>query len=248
VRWVLLALAFCISALATIPAFARGPAAAALAPDTPIQISAEPEAPARVDAADAAAAVAVAAVAHAVDPSGEAPPPSRPRRRGVVLESTLGVLGFGGGFRHLAPPAYWMHAELGYEVLSWLMVFGEGELAFTNTSEAVDPSHARSFPLWGFGGGVRAGVRAGNLGAFVEGYAGALTAEVPHDALAYLGFKNAETLSPQYGARLGVEWYQKDRHLAIALQGGARVAEGFKSGSSDLPLMWDTGLGLRYTF
>jgi hypothetical protein len=241
VRWVLLALTFCVSAAAPIPAFARGAAGADVGPDTPIQISPEPET--RADATDA-----VYAAARGADPGGEAPPPSRPRRRGVVLESTLGVLGFGGKFRHLAPPAYWVHADLGYEALSWLMVFGEAELAFTSTSEAVDPSHARAFPLWGFGGGVRAGVRAGSLGAFVEGSVGALTAVVPHDALAYLGFKDAEKLSPQYGARLGVEWYQRDRHLAITLEGGARLAEGFKSASSDLPLMWDTGLGLRYTF
>ena len=52
-----------------------------------------------------------------VGPEGlaEAPPP-RPRRKGLVLESTLGVLGFAGQFRHVAPPAYWLHAQLGYEV------------------------------------------------------------------------------------------------------------------------------------
>ena len=92
-----------------------------------------------------------------VGPEGlvEAPPP-RARRKGLVLESTLGVLGFGGQFRHVAPPAYWLHAQLGYEVTNWLMLFGEGELAFTDTGESQQESNSKVLPLWGFGGGARA--------------------------------------------------------------------------------------------
>lgn len=233
------ALLVCVLALAAMPAFAQGKA---LEPDAEIEIAPEPEtAPAPRDTGGA----------DAESPSpGEAPPPLHPRHRGLVLESTLGVLGFAGQFRHLAPPASWMHTELGYELLSWLMLFGEAELAFTNTGEAVDASHARAFPMWGFGGGARAELRAGTFGAFVQGSVGALTAFVPHDALTYLGFRGAESLGVQFGGRLGVEWYPRDRHLAVTLQGGGRVAQGFAKleSSADLPLMWDTGLGLRYSF
>src|SRR5580658_878255 len=51
----------------------------------------------------------------------------RPRRPGLVLESTLGVLGFAGNFRHVAPPAYWVRGQLGYEVTRGLMLYVDGE-------------------------------------------------------------------------------------------------------------------------
>ena len=177
-------------------------------------------------------------------------PPSRPGHKGLVLESTLGVLVFGGQFRHVAPPASFMHAQLGFELLSWLMIFGDGDLAFTNTSESESASDARAFPLWGFGGGIRVGPRIGRFGVFVQADVGALSAQVPHDALAYLGFRHAESLGASFGAKVGVEWYARDRHLALTLQGGPRLAQGFAkfADSADVPLMWDVAAGLRYTF
>jgi hypothetical protein len=184
------------------------------------------------------------------DALAEAPPP-RPRKKGVVLESTLGVLGFAGQFRHLAPPAYWLHTQLGYEVLSWLMLFGEGELAFTNTSEAQDESHAMAFPLYGFGAGARATFHASpRFAVFGQAQIDALRADVPLDSLAILGFRNAETLAPSLGVRLGAEWYQIDRHLALSAQIGGRDATGFAkiAAGTDTPIMWDAALGLRYTF
>ena len=180
----------------------------------------------------------------------EAPPP-RPRRKGLVLESTLGVLGFAGQFKHVAPPAFWLHAQLGYEITSWLMLFGEGELAFTETSESQDESHTKAFSMWGFGGGARATFHVTpRVGLFVQGAVDGLVADVPHNALTVLGFRNAESLGLSIGARLGVEWYQIDRHLALTAQLGGRDATGFAKVASggDTPLMWDAALGMRYTF
>jgi hypothetical protein len=182
-----------------------------------------------------------------------APPPMRPRHKGFVLEAGIGMLGFAGQFRHVAPPAYWLHTQLGFEVLPWLMVFGEGELAFTDTSESEDASHTVAFPIWGFGAGVRATIHASDRVAFfVQGEVGAFTATVPHDALAVVGFRQAESLNLDFGGRLGVEWYQVDRHFALTAGGGPRLAQGFSrlsaSHDADTPLMWDVGAGLRYTF
>jgi hypothetical protein len=187
-----------------------------------------------------------------VGPEGlaEAPPP-RPRRKGLVLESTLGVLGFAGQFRHVAPPGYWLHAQLGYEVTGWLMLFGEGELAFTETSESQDESHAKAFSIWGVGGGARSTFHATpRVAFFVQAEIDGLVADVPHNALAILRFRNAESLGLSLGARVGFEWYQIDRHLALIAQAGARDAVGFAKVASggDTPIMWDAALGLRYTF
>ena len=114
----------------------------------------------------------------------EAPPPL-PRKKGLVLEGALGGMGFAGQFRHVAPTAYFLHMQLGYEFLKWLMVFGESELAYTDTSIASDPSKTRAFPIYGFGGGARATVHASDRVAFfLQGSLGAMKADVPSHALA----------------------------------------------------------------
>jgi hypothetical protein len=182
-------------------------------------------------------------------------PPVRPRHKGVVVETTAGMLAFAGQFRHVAPPAFWLHGQVGYEILPWLMAFGESELAMTDTSEAQDESHALSFPIFGFGGGVRGTLHVTErVALFLQGDLGALEALVPKDSLSILGYANAGSLNPYFGGRLGFEWYMVDRHLAVVAQGGLRDAQGFgrtelgASGSGDTPLMWDVALGLRYTF
>jgi hypothetical protein len=167
-----------------------------------------------------------------------------------VLESTAGVLGFAGQLRHVSPPGFWLHTQLGYEITDYLMVFGEGELAYTDTSVSQDPSHAIAFPIWGFGGGLRVTIHPTTRFAFfVQGEGGALTAHVPHGALTIVGFKNAESLGAQVGGRAGLEWHMVDPHMALVAQGGARDATGFaKRQGADLPLLWDGAVGLRYTF
>jgi hypothetical protein len=179
----------------------------------------------------------------------EAPPPL-PRHKGFVAEGNLGALGFFGNFRHVAPVAPWIHATFGYELLNFLMVFVEGELAQTDTSEAQGPSDVYAFAIFGFGGGLRATIHAGDrVALFVQGDLGALKADVPHGALADLGYKNAESLGLQFGGRLGFEWYQMDRHMALGLSAGARDATGFaKTIGSDTGLMADASATIRYTF
>jgi hypothetical protein len=182
-------------------------------------------------------------------------PPARARHKGVVLETTAGMLGFSGNFRHVAPPAPWLHTQLGYEIFRWLMVFGEAELGFTDTSEAQGESTATTFAMFGFGAGVRGTLHATERVAFfLQGDLGWLEAMVPHGTLQNLGYTNAEGLTLGFGTRLGVEWYMVDRHLALTAQGGLRDAQGFKQAqvgglaTNDTPLMWDAALGLRYTF
>jgi hypothetical protein len=183
------------------------------------------------------------------EPPPEAPPPL-PHHKGFVIEQSLGALGFIGGFRHVAPAGYWLHTQAGYEIFNWLMVFGEGELIFTDTSEAVDPSKVIAFPIYGFGGGLRVTVHiTDRVAFFVQGAVDGMKADVPKQALTILGYHNAESIDPSFGGRLGVEWYQIDRHLALGLEGGVRDATGFaKFAGGDTGLMWDGGAAIRYTF
>jgi hypothetical protein len=179
----------------------------------------------------------------------EAPPPP-PRHKGLVLESGLGGLQFLGQFKHVAPLAPWAYTQLGFELFRWLLVYGYGELSFTDTSEAEDETHARAFPMFGFGGGVRVTIHATpRVAFFAQGEAGAMQADVPRGALGILGFHNAESLGATFGGRVGVEWYQVDRHMALGLGVGVRDLLGFKETiGSDTPLALDATAALRYTF
>jgi hypothetical protein len=179
----------------------------------------------------------------------EAPPPL-PRKKGLVLETRLGGLAFLGKFNTVAPPAPWLQTQLGWEFFKWLMVYGYGEVAFTGTSNEAGETEAIYFPIYGFGGGLRFTVHVTpRVALFLQGNAGAMSAIVPRDSLAFIGFGNAESLGFAVGGRLGVEWYQIDRHMALTLGVGLRDAFNFKIlFGSDLPLMLDAGLALRYTF
>jgi hypothetical protein len=180
----------------------------------------------------------------------EAPPPL-PRKKGLVLETRLGALAFLGKFGDLAPPAPWLHAQLGWEFYNWLMVFGYGELAFTGTSNETVESETYYFPIYGFGGGVRFTIHVTDrVALFLQPDAGALTTIVPRNTLTYIGFENAQSLGFCIGGRLGVEWYQIDRHMALGLAVGLRDALSFRiqDGVSDVPLVLDASASLRYTF
>src|SRR5258708_716875 len=91
------------------------------------------EAAVKADAHPAPPATAAAAPSAADAADAEAPPPI-PRKNGVVVESRLGALAFLGRFRQVAPTAPWFQIDAGYELFRWLLLFGEGELAITDTS------------------------------------------------------------------------------------------------------------------
>jgi hypothetical protein len=184
------------------------------------------------------------------EPPPEAPP-LPPRHKGVVLDANLGLWMFMGQARNVATPGLHARVFLGYEVLSWLMVFGNAELVYTSTARAEDPPYTRAFPIFGFGGGVRATVHlTPRVALFAEPSVGALKADIATGALTNLGMRDAESLAPYFGGRLGVEWYQLDRHFALGAAVGSRLATGFaRSGAeSDTPFTLEAQASLRYTF
>jgi hypothetical protein len=216
----------------------------------PIARAEEPPPPTQ-EQIEAAVKADAAGTASAPKEDVEAAPPALPRHKGFVLESSLGALVFLGRFRQVAPPAPWLHAQLGYELFPFLMFFAEGELAFTDTSVAQDPSKSRAFPLYGFGGGARLTVHiTDRVALYGQGSLGAMKADIANNALANVGFRDAEALGLSITGRVCVEWYQVDRHFALGLGVGVRDAKGFaRTGpQSDTPLMLDASAALRYTF
>lgn len=197
-----------------------------------------------------AAEAAPPAPAPVVDENLEAPPPA-PYAKGLVIDASVGALGWLGQFGKLAPVGPWFHGQVGYELLSWLMLYGETELAFSDTSRKEEAPRTRVFSLFGFGGGARLTWHIiERLGIYGQPGLGMMTARIARNALGLHGFRDAEELAPWLGFRAGVEWFQIDRHLALGLSSGIRLATGFaKVGrGSDTPLALDGGISIRYAF
>jgi hypothetical protein len=194
------------------------------------------------------------AEAAAPDPNAPPPeaPPVAPYKKSIVLDSSIGAMAFFGEFGKVSPPGPYFRTQLGYEVLKWLMLFGEGELSFTDTSVREAPPRTRAFSIYGGGGGVRFTARFGErIGVYGQASVGLLTADVGKNALGNLGFRDAESLDTYLAGRLGFEWYQLDRHFALGLTFAARLAQGFgitRVGTSDTPLIGDAAVSLRYAF
>jgi hypothetical protein len=184
----------------------------------------------------------------AVEEPPEAPPPP-PRASGIVVESSVGMLGHLGPLRNVSPTAPWFSFKLGIEPLDFLMVFGEADVAFATTSYANPPPEPRAYALYGFGGGLRFTVRPIEwLGIYAQGSLG--LAEISEDVLFGYGYDNADQLSVYYGGSLGIEWYAVNPHLGVALHGGVRSYDDglHRQRSNEPALAWTGGLALRYAF
>ncbi len=185
---------------------------------------------------------------RADDDDAEAPPPP-PRKKGFVLESSLGVMGQLGRMKNIAPNAPWFGVRFGYEPLRWLMVFAESDLFVASTSFAHPPPPPRSFAFWSFGGGLRLTVKpTDRVGIFLQGSLGA--GRATEDVLELYGYPDAEKLGLYQSGELGVEWYQVNPHLALVLHGGVRnYASNLKRElDSKAALTFLAAAGLRYTF
>jgi len=172
-------------------------------------------------------------------------PPLPPRRRGLSLEASLGVMGFASKLRTVSPMASRFRLQIGYDFLRWLMLFASSELAFTSTRYAP-PS--RGYSIVALGGGARGTVAMGERWAvYVQGELG--VTEVTTNVLHSYGYFGAETFAPYLGGVAGLEWYALDPHYALALAGGVRSLPGFsRSVGSDAGLAWLGSAAIRYTF
>jgi len=185
---------------------------------------------------------------HGSDDELDAPPPP-PRKKGFVLESSLGVMGQVGHLKNITPNAPWFGLRFGYEPLRWLMVFAESDVFIASTSYAHQPPPPRSFAFWNVGGGFRLTFKpTDRFGVYLQGSLGGGRATA--DVLELYGYQHAEELGFYQSAELGFEWYQINPHLALALHGGVRDYPRTlkRERDSQPPMTWLSGAGLRYTF
>jgi hypothetical protein len=188
-------------------------------------------------------------VERGTDSDSEDAPPPPPRKHGFVLESSVGVLGHLGHLKNISPTAPWFGLRFGYEPLRWLMVFVEGDLAIASTAYAHPPPPPRSYALWNVGAGVRLTIKpTDRFGVYLQGSLGG--GRTTEDVLELYGYQHAEELGFYQSAELGLEWYQINPHLGLALHGGVRnYPRALKRDrDSQPPLAWLSGVALRYTF
>lgn len=182
-------------------------------------------------------------------PDGEelAAPPPAPRRHGVVIEGSVGALGHLGDMKHISPVSPWFRLQAGYEVLHWLLLTAQGDLALSDTAYAHRPPEKRAYALFGFGAGARAGWQPWNtIGLYLQ-LDGGLTSSSA-DVLSTYGYGNATQLRPYAGATLGLDWFQINPHYALGIYGGARdYFQTFeRTNGSSPPIAWVSGAALRY--
>jgi len=174
----------------------------------------------------------------------EVPPPP-PRKTGVVVEGSVGAMGFLGKLNTVSPAASNFHVQAGVEPLRWILVFGEGDVSFTSTRYSPP---ARGYSIYAFGGGARATVGVSDRWSIYGQMDLGLTATSDNVLHSY-GFVRAENLNLYVGGTAGLEWYQPDPHYALALYVGMRSAQSFeRSVASDNGLAWRGGVSIRYAF
>lgn len=175
------------------------------------------------------------------------PLPPAPRRRGVVIEGSVGALGHLGDMQNISPIAPWFRLQAGYELFDWLMLFGEADVSLARTSYASRPPEPRTYALFGFGAGARVTWQAfEHVGFYAQGDLG--LASVDQDVLSTYGYRDADRLRPYFGGFLGVDWYQVNPHYALTFYVGARdYVQTFERIAGDRPpLALLSAIALRY--
>src|SRR5262249_27483522 len=137
----------------------------------------------------------------------------------------------------------------GYEPTKFIQVFAEADLVFSNTSYAKPPPEPRAYALYGGGGGLRGTlILSDSFALYGQGSLG--MARVNDDVLFIYGYNDADRWHFYYGAELGLEWYQVNPHMSLALHGGVRdYSEGLgRSRSGGSEIAWMSGVSIRYVF
>ncbi len=182
------------------------------------------------------------------DDGAEAPPPP-PRRHGLVVETSIGALGHTGPLKNVSPTAPWFLLRAGYEPFKWLLLFGETDVAFANTSYASRPPPSRTYWLYGFGAGLRFTLGLSQrFGLFLQGSVGGARIS-EENVLSIYGYENADELNAYLSGLAGFEWYQVSPHMALALHGGVKNYNGLeRERAQQGPLAWVGAAALRYAF
>jgi hypothetical protein len=182
-------------------------------------------------------------------PGAEEPLPA-PRHHGLVLESGLGFVTQLGSMKHITPTAPEFQVRLGYEFLTWLMPFLEANVSFASTAYAPQPPPQRSYYHYGVGAGLRVTVPVGRvLAVLAQGSLGAARVS-EQNVLSVYGFPDADEPNLYLDAELGLEWYQVNPHLALAVHGGVRhYGPGLtRDRGGEAPIAGVGNASLRYAF
>ena len=126
----------------------------------------------------------------------EVPPPP-PRKRGLVVETGLGMMGFLGKLKNISPTASLFHLQVGFEPFKWFMVFVKVIL--------VSPARATrrclaATPSTELGAGGRITVGVSDC-VSIYGQVDFGMMEASNDELVTYGFPDADTLNGLFPGR-----------------------------------------------
>jgi hypothetical protein len=166
---------------------------------------------------------------------------ARPASTGFFAEGGLGAVAFlppADGHAAIGPA---LNLRLGRDLTSWLS-FGMFAAVSSHEATVPPPPEGEWFQLYRGGGSLRLGARAGRVGFFLEGGAGAalLSSNVLERVMITAP---GERLSITFQAGGGLEYQLENRHYAIGVAGDAVLAPQF-----DNLRALDVRMYLRYTY
>jgi hypothetical protein len=166
---------------------------------------------------------------------------ARPASRGFHAEAGLGAVAMLGDGQHAAAPGPVVTLRLGYDLTSWAALsLAAG--ASSHEATVPPPPEGEWFQLYQGRAELRLSARAGAVGFFAEGGAGA--AYISSNLLAKVGILDpGERVSLAISAGGGLEYQLQNRHYAFGLGGAYWLAPGFSSLQGV-----EVRLFLRYTY
>jgi hypothetical protein len=130
------------------------------------------------------------------------------------------------------------------------MPFLEADVAFASTAYAPRPPPERSYFHYGAGAGVRVTIPVGRVLAVLAQGSFGFSRVSEQNVLSVYGFPDADEPTLYLDGELGLEWYQVNPHLALAVHGGVKhYGAGLtRDRGSDPPIAAVGSMNLRYAF
>jgi hypothetical protein len=200
--------------------------------------------------------------AHAQEPPGEAPDPTRldverlpPEAievkrdlfaQGLFVGAELGGRGFAGGVGRIAQPGVLARVLLGYELTQWLMLATAVELSLHATDAAAPPAPA-TFEVVDAVVQLRLQLPMSARAALFLGAEGGV-GWVPGNLLEAYGLLDAGDLGLTYGGSFGFDWHLLSRHHSLGLLAGARLFPNLNGPDGEAAIGIHSLAYLKYVF
>jgi hypothetical protein len=166
--------------------------------------------------------------------------------RGLFVAAQLGARGFVGGIGDVSKPGLYAELNVGYELWSWLAVYGGLALSLHNTDGQAPPSPT-TLEIPGALIGLRAQLDFSARSAmWLAADVGALW--VPGNYPSTYGIRDSESVGVMFGGALGFDWHLLTHHHSLGISVGVRRYPSLDAATGLTAIGIHGGPYLRYVF